>query len=118
MKTWAPKHTAAPWDRNIRPASKYPTIFSGRNNHIAVLDTQGKTQAEIESNADLIAAAPLLLNELIIAHQIIRNGLNLMTPEQQAEWSRINDRQGLIDFGATRATERERVIDWATGEGQ
>ena len=28
-------HTKGPWHRNISPATKYTTIFAGRNTHVA-----------------------------------------------------------------------------------
>ena len=57
-------HTPGPWHRNIKPASKYPVIFAGRNMHVAVVDTHLETEDEIESNCNLIAAAPELLDAL------------------------------------------------------
>lgn len=52
-------HTAGPWHRDIKPAAKYPVVFAGRNTHIATVATRGGlTDAEIEANCDLIAAAP------------------------------------------------------------
>lgn len=58
------KYTPAPWNRNIKPASKYNTIFSGRNTHVAHLATNGLTEEEIEANCNLIVAAPELLDTL------------------------------------------------------
>jgi hypothetical protein len=60
------KHTQGPWHRNIKPASKYPVIFAGRNTHVAILAIRGTTmqEAEIEANCDLIRAAPELLEAL------------------------------------------------------
>lgn len=55
------EHTKGKWHRNIKPASKYNTIFAGRNTHVAHLSTQGLTEEEIEGNCNLIAAAPELL---------------------------------------------------------
>lgn len=64
------KHTPGPWHRNIRPARKYPTIWAGRNVHIAAVvpgapwgSGNGATMSddEPEANIDLIAAAPDLL---------------------------------------------------------
>lgn len=55
------KHTPGPWHRNIKPASKYNTIFAGRNTHITHLATQGLSEEEIEGNCKLIIAAPDLL---------------------------------------------------------
>lgn len=61
------KHTPGDWGRNIKPASKYPIIFAGRNTHVARVITDGLTEQEAEANADLIAAAPDLLDALKIA---------------------------------------------------
>lgn len=64
------KHTPGPWHRNIRPASKYPTVWSGRNTHVAAIcpgaprgSGNGCTMSEEEqeANINLIAAAPDLL---------------------------------------------------------
>lgn len=57
-------HTPGPWSRNIPPARKYSTIFAGRNTHIAMVQSTGLTDLEIEANTDLIAAAPDLLAAL------------------------------------------------------
>lgn len=62
MKT---KHTQGRWGRNIKPASKYPIIFAGRNTHVAQVITSGISTEEAEANADLIAAAPELLTAAI-----------------------------------------------------
>jgi hypothetical protein len=59
------KHTGQTWHRNIKPASKYPIIFADRNTHVAQAVTRGLSEAEIEANTDLIAAAPELLAALI-----------------------------------------------------
>ena len=58
-------HTPGPWNRNIYPATKYPTIFAGESTHVAVIKTEGITAEEAEGNADLIAAAPDLLEAAI-----------------------------------------------------
>lgn len=58
------KHTAGPWNRNIKPATKYPVIYAGRNTHVAQVCTAGLTPEEIEANCDLIAAAPELLEAI------------------------------------------------------
>lgn len=47
-----------------------------------------------------------LLRELQAAHQIIRNGLAVMTTEQKMEWSSLNERDGAAGEGITRANER------------
>lgn len=60
----APKHTPGPWNRNIKPAKKYATIYAGRNTHVCHLSVSGLTDEEIEGNCNLITAAPDLLNAL------------------------------------------------------
>lgn len=51
-----------------------------------------------------------LLQELEAAHQIIRNALNIMTPEQKTAWWHMNERDGVDGEGITRANERAEVI--------
>jgi hypothetical protein len=58
------KHTKGGWSRNIKPASKYPVIFAGRNTQVAVVSTAGLSAEEIEANCNLIAAADKLLEAL------------------------------------------------------
>jgi hypothetical protein len=58
------KHTLGPWHRNIKPITRYPTIFAGRNTHLAKIIVEGIGLSEAEANADLIAAAPDLLEAL------------------------------------------------------
>ena len=55
------KHTPGPWHRNIPPASKYVTIFAGRNTHVCHLAPENE---EVEANCNLIASAPELLAAL------------------------------------------------------
>lgn len=55
-------HTKGGWNRNIKPASKYPTIFAGRCTHVAYIATRGITDEEAEGNINLIVAAPDLLD--------------------------------------------------------
>lgn len=71
------KHTPGPWGRNIKPASRYPIIFAGRNTHVAQVITRGLPENECEANADLIAAAP----ELLAACQTTLDSLANMTGE-------------------------------------
>lgn len=61
------RFTPGPWHRNIKPARKYPTVWAGRNTHVAAVvagaprgSGNGETMVdeEIEANIDLIAAAP------------------------------------------------------------
>lgn len=48
--------------------------------------------------------------ELIHAHHIIRNALQLMTIEQKTEWAKLNEATGCIGEGVTRANERLAVL--------
>jgi hypothetical protein len=66
------KHTPGGWNRNIPPASKYATIFAGRNTHVCVLSVKGLPDEEVEANANLIAAAPDLLEALQAAAHLLR----------------------------------------------
>lgn len=61
-------------------------------------------------NADLLA-------ELQAAHQIIRNALNIMTASQIA-WAVKNVRDVVDGEGATRANEREAVINKANAHAK
>lgn len=65
-----PAHTPGPWHRNIKPASKYPVVWSGRNTHVAAIvpgaprrsgSDAGMSEEEQEANINLIVAAPDLL---------------------------------------------------------
>jgi hypothetical protein len=60
------KHTPGPWNRNIPPATKYATIYSGRNTHIAYVTNSLNELSgeEVEANMNLIVAAPDLLEAL------------------------------------------------------
>lgn len=55
-------HTPGPWHRNIKPASRYPTIFAGRNTHVCSVSRAD--DATMEANLLLIAAAPDMLAAL------------------------------------------------------
>lgn len=55
------KITPGGWDRNIKPVTKYPIVFAGRNTHIAQIITRGIPIEQAEANCNLIAAAPDLL---------------------------------------------------------
>jgi len=67
------KHTPGPWFRNIKPASKYNTVWADRNTHVAHVERSGLTEEEIEGNINLIAAAPELLKELILTRDWLRH---------------------------------------------
>lgn len=54
------KHTPGPWHRNIKPATRYPTIFAGRNTHVCSVSSQPDPET-FEANLVLIQHAPDLL---------------------------------------------------------
>lgn len=88
-------HTPGPWSRNIPPATKYPTVWSGRNRHVAYVKTDGLPAAEVEANIKLIAAAPDLL------------AVVLDLQESAAYWSEYDVPIGIVDrinAAITRAT--------------
>jgi len=71
----AGKHTLGPWHRNIKPVTRYPVIFAGRNIHVAKVLDQGIGLSESEANADLIAAAPELLSACMGLLSIAETGV-------------------------------------------
>jgi len=81
-----------------------------------------EAQAEAVANADAhISNAGLptyteLLAELQLAHQIIRNGLAVMTNKQKADWGDRNGTERCDGEGITRANERMAVIAKAKGQ--
>lgn len=78
MKT---NHTPGPWDRNIRPVSKYSVIFAGRNTHIASIISQGLTELEAEANANLIRTAPELLDTLKLCEEALGENLHWLADQ-------------------------------------
>jgi hypothetical protein len=58
------QHTPGPWSRNIKPATKYPTLFAGRNTHICTVSVSGLPPETVEANLLLIRAAPETLDAL------------------------------------------------------
>ena len=91
------KHTAGPWHQNIRPASKYPVIFAGRNKHVARVITDGLSEDEQEANCRLIAAAPELLGALkaVLEHASLDpNHLHKFSPDYQRAQAAIAKAEG------------------------
>lgn len=91
--TSSPRHTPGPWSRNIAPASRYPTVFAGRNTHVAIVTSRGLPESEIEANCDLIAAAPTMLATL----KRIRD-----------EWTAL-DEEAMRELAATAIVKAERL---------
>lgn len=81
--------------------------------HSAIMGTPtGRDPQPVET---VDSAAPDLLSELQKAHLIIRNALQIMTPEQKREWGQRNEADGVGGEGDTRANERSAVIAKAAG---
>ena len=96
-------HTPGPWK-----AADYLSraeLVEGPNRENLAMRQDG-TAADIR----LMAAAPELLAELRIAHQIIRHALILMNPDQMIEWSRMNAAAGMEGDGVTRDIERAELL--------
>lgn len=70
------KHTPGPWNRNIKPARKYITIFAGKNTHVAKLVTGSFSDEELEAHADLITARADLLDALVAIVTTWETGLD------------------------------------------
>lgn len=76
---------------------------------------QGKPAAEQPTTVAGSAIASQLLRELRTAHQIILNGLAVMTVEQKGQWALANAGAGVDGEGTTRFHERQAVLDRAAG---
>ena len=74
--THTAKHTPGPWYRNIPPANKYTTVWSGRNKHVAYIK-QMPDDVEAEANINLIAAAPAMYEalRLLLGVDACHNGM-------------------------------------------
>lgn len=97
----ATKHTPGPWYRNIKPATKYPIIFAGRNTHIAVIDTVGKSEEEVEANINLALSAPQLLEALQAAYKFIQHVDDLHQTDYSGE-----PLQSLVEAAIAKATNQ------------
>lgn len=100
------KHTKGPWHRNIRADGKYPVIFAGRNQHVA-LATQQEDSEETEANIDLIAAAPELLE-----------ALELLLPLANAYLHILNETQGYEDPGLKLTLKQIKIANEAINKAK
>jgi hypothetical protein len=57
--------TPGEWHRNIKPATKYLTVWAGRNTHVARVVRDGLSEEAVEANISIIAQAPTLARQLI-----------------------------------------------------
>lgn len=60
-------HTPVPWERNIPPASHYPTIFAGRNKHVCTMSVRGMDPAQVEANMEFLLRAVNCHEDLLAA---------------------------------------------------
>lgn len=113
MKTTA-MHTPGPWKEAGGAILTADTSPENPRPPVALLSTAWRADQYV-GNGCLIAAAPELLEELVAARQIILNALQVMTPEQKAEWGRLNAEDGVYgDDNIIRYCEREAAIARAT----
>jgi hypothetical protein len=65
-------HTLGPWKRNIKPATKFPIVYAGRNTHVAQVSSMGLDPETVEANLCLIMAAPDLYAGNFAALDVLR----------------------------------------------
>ena len=54
----AKEATPGPWHRNIRPVSRYPTVFAGRNTHVLqIVVRKAGSEEQAEANCEFAIAA-------------------------------------------------------------
>ncbi|MCA3185983.1 hypothetical protein [Cupriavidus sp.] len=104
------KHTPGPWHRNIRPATKYPVVWSGRNKHVLAIKTIGLTEEEIEANINLAASAP----DLLSFAQFVLDGLERGHIKAKPLLGAIDDEADCVEMRSLAEIARE-VVAKATG---
>ena len=67
-------YTPGPWHRNIPPATKYVTVWAGRNTHVARVVPDHLPAEQVEGNIALIASAPTLLDALLDIKRLAESG--------------------------------------------
>lgn len=100
------KHTPGPWHRNIRPAAKYPVVWSGRNKHVLAVKTIGLTDEEIEANICLASAAPDLFRVLAAARLVIaQDRAGLFAAHMSCQSGEVED-----DLGKAAIAEYDAML--------
>ncbi len=75
-----------------------------------VADTVTEPKISAQNAAQLMADAPQLLNELALAHEIIRAALSVMDAQTKGQWADKNALLGIDGEGTTRANERMALL--------
>lgn len=104
------KHTPGPWHRNIRPAVKYPVVWSGRNKHVLAIKTIGLTEEEIEANICLAATAP----DLLAFAKLVLDGLERGHIKAKPLLGAIDDESDSVEVRPLAQIAREMIAQ-ATG---
>jgi hypothetical protein len=108
-------HTPGPWHRNIPPARKYQTIWAGRNTHVAALSPNASmSDAELEANINLIAAAPDMLEALLHVRKIIAEGALTGFNCHDGDWAeRLFASQQMTSVAVEKAGASSRCLSSA-----
>jgi hypothetical protein len=113
-------HTPGPWYSVARLSASenhkgYLIGGGDPNERIAEVYPIDEDGIKGGANAILLAAAPELLAELQMAHQLLQLALKHMGGERQSLFAAESERAGLGVDGATRYHERAAVIAKALG---
>ena len=95
----------------VKQAIKQPVI-TWHASHLEATVGDAVTQPNISAQqaAELMADAPQLLNELALAHEIIRAALSVMDAQTKGQWADKNALLGIDGEGTTRANERLALL--------
>lgn len=88
IKGCCDRATPGPWQRNIKPATRYPTVFSGRNNHVLYMAAEGKTEAQVEADIDFVIRARTALPILVVS---LQNFLSEYKTLEQEHFSKVQE---------------------------
>ena len=99
--TWQASHLEGEFWR-ILTHKGYPLATVG--------DAVTQPNISAQQAAELMADAPQLLNELALAHEIIRAALSLMDAQTKGQWADKNALLGIDGEGTTRANERLALL--------
>jgi hypothetical protein len=112
------KHTPGPW--TLKPydlGEEGGLLVAGPDNFpVAIIEFspddspyKGR-EVEDKANANLIAAAPQMLDELKHAHRIIQALINITTEDQRAEISKLDEGEGALRYHARAEAIAKAII--------